>query len=291
MKKLITFLIICSITLIFLTGCNDIEDDNKSLISKIEEELNYLDSEIIEMLNELNSISLTNYDISIKEVTSQEEQSGATSEKTSSQESSRSDDESAEETSTQKESNIMTYEMIPNNILTKKSEINWGELKTRIENLYSTWSVIVLDLYEANINSQDILDFSYNIDNCITAIKNEDKITSLENLAIMYSYIPKYFSNFSNDSQLTKIKTIKSSVMNAYSLVDIEDWNKINEELLKAEDVLVSIINDINNTKGNQFSINKAYILLKELQTSVTTMDKDIFYIKYKSLIAQINIL
>ena len=49
------------------------------------------------------------------------------------------------------------------------------------------------------------------------------------------------------------------------------------------------IINNINSNANNQSSINKSYILIKELQNTNQNSDKDIFYIKYKNLMQELN--
>ena len=47
----------------------------------------------------------------------------------------------------------------------------------------------------------------------------------------------------------------------------------------------------MNENENNEVNINKSYILIKDLQNSSNNTDKDIFYIKYKNLIEQLNIL
>lgn len=49
------------------------------------------------------------------------------------------------------------------------------------------------------------------------------------------------------------------------------------------------LINNISTASNNQASINKSYILIKELQNVNQNEDKDIFYIKYKNLMQELN--
>ena len=39
----------------------------------------------------------------------------------------------------------------------------------------------------------------------------------------------------------------------------------------------------------NQYNINKAYIMINEMQNSVTLQDKEIFLIKYKNLLEELE--
>ena len=66
--KNILIYIIITILLITLSGCNT----NKSKLSlndKVKEELLYLDTEIISLINSLNNITIENYKIDTKEIT------------------------------------------------------------------------------------------------------------------------------------------------------------------------------------------------------------------------------
>ena len=51
------------------------------------------------------------------------------------------------------------------------------------------------------------------------------------------------------------------------------------------------VMNDMSFQEEKQYTVNKSYILLKELQSSVELQEKEIYYIKYKNLISEINLL
>ena len=72
-KLSIIFLII--ITLFSLTGCNKNKDDSIKK-EKVNQEMSYLDSKIIAMLNRLNNISFSNYKVVSEDV--KEEKFGTT---------------------------------------------------------------------------------------------------------------------------------------------------------------------------------------------------------------------
>ena len=61
-KIIIAILFLCVIT---LTGCSNSEED---INEKISQELDYLDTQIVSILNKLNNITLQNYNISSEEV-------------------------------------------------------------------------------------------------------------------------------------------------------------------------------------------------------------------------------
>ena len=95
--------------------------------------------------------------------------------------------------------NDYQYRMIENSILVGNTEPNWEDLIYDIEQIYSNWSIVTLDLYKQNINNQKILNFNVDLDNAAKAIKDKNKEQTLILLAKLYSYIPAYF-------QMTKCK-------------------------------------------------------------------------------------
>lgn len=68
MKKIFKTIIIFLIAIFFLSGCT-LNQNTISLNDKVKEELLYLDTEIISLINSLNNISIENYKIATKEIT------------------------------------------------------------------------------------------------------------------------------------------------------------------------------------------------------------------------------
>lgn len=256
-----------------------------NLQEKVDSEMKYLDNKLLSMLNGLNNIMLRNYMVTSQEV-------GQSSEDTESESSgvTKNSDETQTESdssSIDQEEKINLHELKAVGVLTTNKEANWDTLKTEIEILYSSWSTIILDLYKLNINSADILEFSTLLDSATIFIKAEDKPQSLATLANLYACIPKYIEGYSNDTKKINLQKTKSNLINAYSLVENEDWNEINTQINNAELSFLNVLNSVSTEED--YDINKSYILLKELQSSIPEKDKDIFYIKYKNLLEKLN--
>lgn len=183
--------------------------------------------------------------------------------------------------------NDYQYRMIENSILAKKTEPNWEDLIYDIEQIYSNWSIVTLDLYKQNINNQKILSFNVDLDNAAKAIKDKNKEQTLMLLAKLYSYIPTYFEDFSDDQMQTNLYKVKSNLFNAYSIIEQNNPNEVKKYLQSSEEAMVSMMNNIQNQKT--YNLNKAYILLKDLQTTVDKNDTNIFYLKYKNLSEELN--
>lgn len=183
--------------------------------------------------------------------------------------------------------NDYQYRMIENSILVKKTEPNWEDLIYDIEQIYSNWSIVTLDLYKQNIDNQKILSFNVDLDNATKAIKDKNKEQTLILLAKLYSYIPTYFEDFSDDQMQTNLYKVKSNLFNAYSIIEQNNPNEVKKYLQSSEEAMISIMNNIQNQKT--YNLNKAYILLKDLQTTVDKNDTNIFYLKYKNLSEELN--
>lgn len=299
MKKIrnifVGFIIICIIT---MTGCSKGEE-KKDLKEKVNEELNYLDTHIISILNNLNNISLENYKIT-SEIVEVEERSkesstgntGGSQETATGQTGEESSGPSQSSKNSQKNNNIDTTKMEENAILdSNMDDIDWKSIKYEIETINKSWTVILLDLYSLNVSNDDIVAFSEILDNSIISIKNENKIDSLNNIAKLYSYIPIYEKAISAENSMQNIKQTKSFLINAYSFAEQDNWNEIQKNMNECEKTFKNVVNDIEFAKRNEYKINKTYVLIKEMQNSLYLQDKDIFYIKYKNLLESINTL
>lgn len=287
-------IIICTLT---MTGCTKEDDDKKELKRKVGEELNYLDTHIISLINDLNNISLENYKVSSERVEMQEESQklstgsvGGEEKTTTQKEGQQSSGQS--ESGKNSESDINTTKMEPNAILgTNKEDIDWERIKYEIESLNEAWTVILLDLYSLNVNNDDVVAFSTAIDSTIISIKNENKQDSLINLAKLYSYIPIYEKGISAENNIQNVKQTKSFLINAYSFVEQGNWNEIQTNISECEKTFKNVVNDIEFARKNEYKVNKTYVLIKELQNSLDLQDKEVFYIKYKSLLESVNTL
>lgn len=311
-KKSVILMIIFSILTVSLTGCAS-QDENQIMKEKVGREIEYLELRLVDMLNNVNGISLYNYIVKAEQISEQttpknsgdgnsvavqaEETEQSSSEQGQSgsgnssqgQEGSGGQSQPSEASAEGSNNSNVLYKMEGNEILLQNRQTDWTSLKSDIEKLYSDWSTIQLDLYKMNVNSQDVLNFSSDLDIATTAIKSEDKAKTLTSLAKLYSYIPTFATASNQDALVSNVYKTKSNLLTAYSVVEQDDFTKVEQEMKNAEQSFMPIINDVNSGTENQVNINKAYVLIKELQNFSTNKDKDIFYIKYKNLIQELT--
>lgn len=310
MKKFAyVFLIVIIIVLgfvIYSISASDIEQDVKE---KVKTELEYFESKILYMFNSLNNIEFQNYKLSIEEISEKskkssensssagngDDTSGGVSSKNSSSEgeenSSGSSKEGSESGGNEQNSAEKTqkYSLNAKGVLNSEKEINWNYIKNEAETLQNSICTMTLDLYKIGLNDDDISNFSKEYDNLLIALKNENKEESLKELVTVYSYFPKFIKNCDVDP-LTKVTySTKYSIFKAYSLLDSENWEEIAGYLQEAREKFTKIITNESVQENNQFIVNKCYILLNEIQNSANLKDKQLFLIKYRNLLEDLN--
>lgn len=172
-------------------------------------------------------------------------------------------------------------------VLTSKENINWDIVKSEIENLYLSIPTITIDLYNQNVNQDEILAFNKEFDNLTIVAKDEKKVETLTQLSKIYDYLPKFMQD---EDELEKILVeTKSNIFKAYSKLDNQNWTEISSDVKNAIDVYSRLLTNPNIDNNKQYSISKAYIMLNELQNAVNIKDTSVFLIKYKNLLEEIN--
>lgn len=292
---LICVVIILSIVfgavMVFSNSGNDTTKD------KIKEEIYYIETKLLGMINALNNIPFSNSvlleqnTIKGQEKSNTNSSSGASQgseEKSQSGEGSSSTGSSGGESSTSSESGGDTdytkYNVQNKNILNiKENEIDWNYIKNTVELLHTSWTTIMIDLHSLNIKNDDILSFSNNLDALILNIEKEDKRSTLNSLASLYAIIPIYISQYSNDNYEENLAYTKAYIINSYVLLEDDKWEDMQAEVTKAQEYFNLVINSINE-KSSKIFTNKTYVLLNEMKNSINLKDKKLYYMKYKNL-------
>lgn len=298
---ILVFIVIALSFMIYSSIARSSETDIKD---KTFSELQYFESKLTYMFNSLNNIEFENYkilveDISEKSKKSSQSSSGAgnSSEDSSSDkesESSSSKDSSSDnnnQNASSQDSSDKTkkYRLDIKGILNNDEKINWDYIKNEAELLDNLISTVVLDLYEISLNNIDILNFDKEYDNLLIAIKMENKEETLKELNLLYSYIPKFLKNCNKDTQYEIIINTKLNIFNAYGILDSEDWNSMSKSIQLATENFSKLLTDINLKNKNQYLVNKCYITLNNLQNAINKKDKELFLIKYKNLLEDLN--
>lgn len=311
-KKLL-IIIFFIFTLFILTGCSKNSDED--LQEKVIAELDYVNVKTVNLLNKLNNISFENYSIVSQQVKLSDDEQQKSGEKSqgSSQGAGQSSNESSSENSSsggtggssdtkgseekqekegESQDKVNTTTMVANAELDKdRNDIDWTGIKKEIELLNESWAVIVLDLYTLNVQNDTILSFSDKLNAVMIAIRDEDKTQSLSTLADLYSSIPEFLEEIDADENIQKIRQTQSYVINAYVLAEDMENTTINEHLANAVTTYSEIMSNIDFIRDKTEKTNKIYVLLNELANSIVEKDADVFYIKYKYFMKEIEVI
>lgn len=284
------FLILLSVLLIIIfiayivNSVSNYNKSTKSLEEKTEEEINQLEEIIISMLNSLNNISFNNI------VLEQTTEKNANTNSNNNSKNEQNNESSENSSNTSKKEEQTQYEIQKNDILlTDLSDLNWEYIKSNVEKIYNLWANLIVDLHELNVNNQDILDFSNTLDQVTLSIKQENKFASITNLVSLYSYLPKYMSQISNNEIKQNLYFSKNCILNTYALIEQQNWDEIKSQTASAIEYFLNIMNNIENTEQqNTNKITKIYVLLNELYSTIDLKDKELYYIKYRSTMEEL---
>ena len=247
---------------------NNSKNDINTLKSKVNQEIIYLNTSIISTMNKLNNISYIDYEIIEYEASSEGSQESQGSESSQQGEGGSSggqqEQQSSEGSSSSKVTNMKTEY---NGILTSDTKVDWKYMKREVELMYDTWTSILIDLSSLNINKDNLLKYNATLNNITKAVEKEDKKESLRYFADLYSLLVSYLREYSDDGKMINLYETKDNILHAYALVEYDDkWNEMSKYMGSAQNAYSNIINSGLQNSNNTNNINKAYILINELE-------------------------
>lgn len=282
-------------------GMNSIDTDIATLKSKADQEMEYLDNTIISMMNRFNNITYSNYKIVESEVKTKNQQgSGASSGSSSGEQSggtnsgSQGEGGSGSQGENKEDSNktmIVSNVKSSGVLINDKTEINWDIIKEEVESIYTNWPSILVDLNSLNVNQDNLMRFSDTLNQLISSIDDKNKKEALINLADLYSLKNLYISEYSENSTLINLGATKAYIARAYALIEEDNrWDEIKNNISSARSQYNNVMNS-SLQNGNINSINKAYVLLGEMEKNIDSKNKNVFLINYKNLMKELDVI
>ena len=296
---LILIIVVLSYSIYVLAKENPQENQENKILS----EIRYVEAEFTDLFNTMNNIETRNYGIEIDELSKETAEKMKESESSSSEggqssssgsgssgtEESSSNTSSGENGETNQDSE--KYDLKLNGVLTTTKDINWDIVKSEVENLYTSIPTMTMDLYQLDINKDEILNFNKEIDNVVTVVNEEKKESTLQTLSVIYDYLPKFLESAKGEDVIyKKVVVTKANIFKGYSKLDSGKWDEISQDIQNGVNTFTELLSnpDVINS-NNQYSVNKIYIMLNELQNAVNMQDVSVFLIKYRNLIEEIE--
>lgn len=298
----IIILIILSLTIYTNASKNDEKNQKEKTFSQIK----YMEGKIANLFNSMNHIEARNYSVVTSEMSeattqksnSEDSSSGAESKgggqssggaSSGSSQGQQNTGDTSQDANSEEKQNKKKFELKATNVLTNTEDINWDIVKSEVENLYTSLPSITMDLYQFNINQEDILGFNSEYDKLTSVVKDEKKEETLAELAKVYEYFPKFLRGSGQEILYTTLIETKWNVLKAYSKLDSGNWQEITNDVKSAIDTYSKLLTNTEINAKKQYNISKGYIMLNELQNAVSLNDSTVFLIKYKNLVEEIN--
>lgn len=291
LKRIAYIVLIVIVTVLSLTiYTNASKDDGETQKEKIFSEVKFVETKIENLLNTMNHIETRNYKVETSELSKEStEKSSSGGSSQSESEGEDSSGESGESTTNQDEQDKKKFELKANGVLMNTDDINWDSVKSEIETLYTSLPTITMDLYQSNINQEDILGFNTEYDKLTTVAKEEKKEETLAELTNLYEYLPKFLRGSEQDELNAIVVETKYNVFKAYAKLDGQNWEEIASDVKNAINCYSQLLTNTEIDARKQYNISKGYVMLNELQNAVNIQDSAVFLIKYKNLIEEIN--
>ena len=182
-------------------------------------------------------------------------------------------------------SNVELNSILSNN----NDKVDWDLIKSDIETMYSTWTTVLMDLTTLNVNKDNLLKYNDTLGKIVDNLENEDKETALVNLADLYNLLTLYIQDFSDDNNNKSLFIVKSNILYAYAYIETDDWDKVNDYVSKAKTEFANIVNGQVYNVSKIDKINKAYILINEVEKNSNEKKKSVFYVNYINLIQELE--
>lgn len=294
-KYIITIIILFTIIFLSIGGYfvyanikNNESNSMEIMQEKCTSEIEYLSSNIISIMNEINGISYSSYKIINKEIPASD--SGSDSGANSESNSSSSQSSSKEGSSKSKENKINTSSIVSDNILnSEQNKINWKEINNKTQEIYSSWTTIMMDLTTLNVNKDNLLKFNTLLDSLAKSIEDKDKAKCLINSANLFNLITLYIQDFSDDNEKINVYSVKSNILFSYAYSESENWKKVGEYIKRAKEDFSGLQNNQLDNIDKIDIINKSYILLNELEQDYENKEKNLFLVNYSNLMQELN--
>lgn len=293
MKKTILLLLVFVLIIIVLSGCMGMKKNKSDINQKVDTEISFLDNELLLIANSINGIDYYNYKIEVQEVKKESSQSNSSeSDKSSDKESGQSSGNQGDssENKQSKEEKTEKFSLSPNTIIGAEKEVDWEELTKKVELFYSAWITISKDLRQVGVDENKIIEFDKNIDLLAVSIKNKDTNSTLENTVKLYAFLPQ-FADYKEQNKNKRILESKYYLLVCYNNVNREDWEQFSKSITDLKMNFSNISNQKSTYKGQEVNIDSISAIIKEMENTVELKEKEIFFVKYKNMLQELNII
>lgn len=140
-------------------------------------------------------------------------------------------------------------------------------------------------------HGEDISLFYKSIDELAISVKKENAAEVLNNITIMYELLPRFAEQIDKGSLSQQVLNSKYNLLLCYKYANTEDWEGFSNSLKNLEQSFSKIQNKKSEYAEQEVNINTASLIIREMNNTAEVKEKDIFFIKYKNLMQEFNVL
>ena len=170
----------------------------------------------------------------------------------------------------------------------KDDELDWNAILEDEKKINEVLETIVLDLTEVNISKEDLVLLSSEFNNLLTITIEENELELLSRLQAVYSLIPQYLNQFSDNKNDIKDKELKSIVLSSYAFANNEDWEQAKITIQSAIDKYNEMMNDISYMQEKSYNLNRVYVLLGEVKNAIDIENLELLKLKYVNFVEKL---
>ena len=163
--------------------------------------------------------------------------------------------------------------------------VDWNKMQEPIKEIYSSWNSIIIDLNNLQIKNLDLINFGKKVDEISIYINEKNTNNVLLSISDLYSLLAIYTNSYNSNVDMKNKINSKYYLIKAYSLTNTDNWVLINENIAKAEKINLDYITNIDNN----YNISRIYVSIKELENSINIKNKEIFKMKLKIVLDNLD--
>lgn len=163
--------------------------------------------------------------------------------------------------------------------------VDWNKMQEPIKEIYSSWNSIIIDLNNLQIKNLDLINFGKKVDEISIYINEKNTNNVLLSISDLYSLLAIYTNSYNSNVDMKNKINSKYYLIKAYSLTNTDNWVLINENIAKAEKINLDYITNIDNN----YNISRIYVSIKELENSINIKNKEIFKMKLKIVLENLD--
>lgn len=167
----------------------------------------------------------------------------------------------------------------------KDDILNWDDILKDEKRINEVLETIILDLSEVNIKKEDVVKISSELNNLLTITIEENEPELLFKLHSLYSLVPSFLEQFSDNKIEIENKKLKAMALLSYAYANNEAWEEAKKSIDDTINKYNELINDTEYLKEEDYKTNRIYILLGEIKSAIDLENLELTKLKFVNFI------